>query len=308
MGALGVRSLIPFDLVGGYSLGDVARICGVPRERLRYWQRTRLFAVPERDAETFGFGDLVTVRRVVSLLEQGVSLRRIRRSLETLRRHLPDVDQPLGALRVWHEGSGRVVVNHEGVLLEPDGQLVLDLGEQAEALAPVSSIEGAWGAADEERRARARCQAEDWFEQGCRFDSERSTYAEAIAAYEKALVADPEFADAHCNLGTVYYNQERRAKARASFERALELDPEHLEAHLNLAVLLEEDGRQESALPHYKRALAADPLCAETHVSLALLYEKLGLRRTSRDHWRRYLQLDPGGPWSEVAQRHLDER
>jgi tetratricopeptide (TPR) repeat protein len=293
--------------VGGYSLGDVARICGVPRERLRYWRRTRLFEAPEPENETFGFGDLVTVRRVVSLLKQGVPLRRIRRSVEALRLHLPDVDQPLGALRVWHEGSGRVVVQHEGVLLEPDGQLVLDLGDAKDTPAPVASIEGAWGVAEEERLARARCEAEDWFEQGCRFDADRATYAEAIEAYEKALAADPDFADAHCNLGTVFYNQERKAKARASFDRALELDPGHLEAHLNLAVMLEENGRQESALVHYKRALEADPLCAETHVSLALLYEKLGLRRTSREHWRRYLQLDSGGAWSEVARRHLEE-
>lgn len=293
--------------MGGYSLGDVARICGVPRKRLRYWQRTELFDAPEAESDSFGFGDLVSVRRVVSLLEQGVPLRRIRRSLEALRRHLPDVDQPLGALRVWHEGSGRVVVQHDGVLLEPDGQLVLALGAEGVTPAPVTSIEGAWSEADAERLARAHCQAEDWFEQGCRFDSERATFAEAIEAYEKALVADPEFADAHCNLGTVFYNQERKAKARACFERTLELDPGHLEAHLNLAVMLEEDGRQESALVHYKRALEADPLCAETHVSLALLYEKLGLRRTSREHWRRYLQLDPGGPWIEVAQRHLED-
>jgi tetratricopeptide (TPR) repeat protein len=294
--------------VGGYTLGDVARICGVPRKRLRYWQRTQLFDAPEAESESYGFGDLVTVRRVISLLEQGVPLRRIRRSIEALRLNLPDVDRPLGALRVWHEGSGRVVVSHEGVLLEPDGQLVLGLGEQGSEPAPVASIEGAWGAADEQRRAQARCRAEDWFEQGCRYDSDRSTFADAIEAYEKALDADPEFADAHCNLGTVFYNQERKARARACFERTLELDPGHLEAHLNLAVMLEEDGRQESALVHYKRALEADPLSAETHVSLALLYEKLGLRRTSAEHWRRYLQLDPAGPWSEVAKRHLEER
>ncbi len=279
----------------------------MPRERLRYWQRTRLFDAPEPQEQTFGFGDLVSVRRVVSLLEQGVPLRQIRRSVETVRLHLPDVDQPLGSLRVWHEGSGRVVVHHEGVLLEPDGQLVLDRGEQADTLAQVASIEGAWGEADEARRARAHCEAEDWFERGCRFDSDCATYADAIEAYQKALAADPEFADAHCNLGTVFYNQERKAKARACFERTLELDRGHLEAHLNLAVLLEEEGRQESALSHYKRALEADPLCAETHVSLAFLYEKLGLGRTSREHWRRYLQLDRDGLWADVAHRHLEE-
>lgn len=291
--------------MGGYTLGDVARICGVPRRRLRYWQRTQLLEPHELDQGTYAFGDLVSVRRIVSLLDQGVPLRRIRCSVESLRRHLPDMSEPLGALRVWDEASGRVVVRHDGVLLEPDGQLVLELGGGAAAVAEVASIQGAWGEPVEAQRAHARCEAEDWFEQGCRFDAERATYAEAIDAYEKALAADPDFADAHCNLGTVFYNQERKAKARACFERALTIDPGHLEAHLNLAVMLEEEGRYESALSHYKRALDSDPLCAETHVSLALLYEKLGLRRKGGGHWRRYLQLDPEGPWAEVAHRHL---
>ena len=93
-----------------------------------------------------------------------------------------------------------------------------------------------------------------------------------VEAYEKALAADPEFADAHCNLGTVFYNQERKSKARDCFNRTLEFDPRHLEAHLNLAVMLEEEGRQEAALVYYKRADEIDPLCAETHVSLALYF------------------------------------
>jgi len=293
--------------VSAYTLGDVARICGVPPARLRYWQRTKLLEPCRRGLRRVGFefGDLVSVRSLVALLDQGVPLRRIRRSVESLRERMPDVERPLGALRVWHEGSGRVVVRHEGCLVEPDGQLVLDLGSGTESRAAV-----AWlgeGARPNEVlcREQARQEAADWFERGCKLDSERATYADAIEAYTRALEADPDFADAHCNLGTVLYNQNRKAKARSCFERAITIEPHHAEAHLNLATLFEEGGRNESALHHYKIALEADPLCADTHVSLAFLYEKLSLPRTARDHWRRYLQLDPGGAWADVARRHL---
>jgi len=292
--------------VGGYTLGDVSRICGVTRRRLRYWQRTQLLEARRRGRGTFEFGDLVSVRRLVTLLEQGVPLSHIRRSVESLRERLPDVDRPLGALQVWHEGSGRVVLRHQGRLLEPDGQLVLDLAAAPRAAAgQVATLGAARAGSESLREAQARRAAEDWFEQGCRLDSDRATFAEAIEAYERALEVDPEFADAYCNLGTVLYNQDRKAKARACFERALEIEPDHLEANLNLAALLEEAGRNESALRHYKRALETEPLCADTHVSLALLYEKLSLSRTAQQHWRRYLQLDPGGAWADVARRHL---
>jgi DNA-binding transcriptional MerR regulator len=286
-----------------YTVADVARICGVPTARLRYWQRTRLLEPRGRGASrrigTFEFRDLVSVRRLVRLLEQGVPLRRIRSSVECLRRQMPELERPLGVLRVWPEGSGRVVARRDGVLVEPDGQLLLDLEPRGGA--PVSALESARA----RRGPESWEQAAAWFERGCRLDTERSTFGEAIEAYRRAIEADPEFADAHCNLGTVYFHQTRKDQARLCFERALEIEPNHVEAHLNLATLLEEEARNQAALGHYRLALAADPLAPDTHVSLAFLYEKLALRRRARDHWRRYLQLDPGGPWSDVARRHL---
>jgi tetratricopeptide (TPR) repeat protein len=287
--------------VGGFTLGDVARICGVAPGRLRYWRRVRLLEPRERGAGggAFGFDDLVSVRSLVALLEQGVPLRRIRRSLEALRAALPEVKQPLGALRVSCAGSGRVAVRHQGRLVETDGQLVFELAKRAgAAVAPLAGRRGA-------PAPSARELAEEWFERGCRLDSERATWGEAEEAYRQALAVDPGFADAWCNLGTIYYNQNRRGRARECFERALALEPEHVEAHVNLAAVCEEDGRNGAALRHYKQALRADPFCADTHVSLALLYEKLGLPGRGREHWRRYLRLDPQGSWADVARRHL---
>lgn len=294
--------------MGGYTLGDVSRICGVPRQRLRYWQRTRLLESrpgPGADA-AFDFSDLVAVRRIVALLDDGVPLRRIRHGLQSLRQRMPDIDRPLDALRPAPGRPRDVVARHRGVLVGSDGQLLLELAGDAEGARRVAPLEARSPEARRRRRVEARCEAEAWFERGGKLDTSRDTYAEAIEAYERAVEADPEFADAWCNLGTVLYNQERRAKARRCFERTLELEPHHLEGHLNMAAMFEEAGRLESALSHYKRALAADPLGADTHVSLALLYERLSLPGRAREHWRRYLQLDPDGGWADVARRHID--
>ena len=143
----------------------------------------------------------------------------------------------------------------------------------------------------------------DWFERGCRLDSDPDTYAEAIDAYQRALVLEPGLADAHCNLGAVLYNLGRRVPARRSFERAVEYDATHLEAHFNLGHLLEEEGEDEVALRHFLAALRIDPLHADLHANLGLLYEKQGLGDKARRHWRRYLQIEPDGPWAEVARQ-----
>jgi tetratricopeptide (TPR) repeat protein len=292
--------------VGGYTLGDVSRICGVPTRRLRYWQRTQLLGVQAGGGEAFEFADLVGVRRLTALLDGGVPLRRIRRSLASLRERMPEIDRPLEALRPAPGRAGELVARHHGLLVGADGQLAMDLDADRDSDTRVTAFASRARATDHPAVVHARDVAESWFDRGCKLDTVRATYADAIAAYEQALAVDPDFADAWCNLGTVFYNQERRGRARDCFERTLELEPHHLEGHLNMAALIEEAGRPEAALVHYKRALAADPLCVDTHVSLALVFERIGLPGRGREHWRRYLQLDPDGGWADVARSHLE--
>jgi tetratricopeptide (TPR) repeat protein len=292
--------------VTAYTLGDVARICKVSRSRLRYWERTALLEASEQIGAkpAYAFRDLVTVKSVLDLLERGVPLRRIRWSAEAVRDRMPEVDRPLAALRMWADGSRRVVVRHDGQLVEPDGQMVLDFSEAGYTQAEVENLSPPAARTPDTKAVKT---AEEWFDRGCGLDSDRATYSEAIEAYERAIEAYPGFADAYCNLGSVYFNQGRRSPARACFERAIEIEPDHLEANLNLATLEEEIGRDGVALRHYKVALKADPLYADTHVSVALLYEKLGVRSKAVDHWRRYLQLDPAGLWSEIARQRIEE-
>ncbi|HBZ71652.1 MAG TPA: hypothetical protein DEP35_18770 [Deltaproteobacteria bacterium] len=292
----------------GYSVQDAARICKLSSARLRYWERTALVgpSLTVDSMPAFGFRDLVCIKAALVLIERGVPLRRIRRSLESVRARLPEIDRPLGALRVWIEGSDRVVVRYDGVLLEPDGQTVLDFRLEPERADDVAYLEQRLRPTGGEAEPDPET-ALEWFERGCRLDSEAETQNDAIAAYERSLEADPRFADAHCNLATVHYNQGRRDAARVGYERALALEPDHVEANFNLANLCEEEGRSEAALRHYKAAMRADPLYPEVQLNLALLYEKLGLRRKAREHWRRYLQLEPVGTWAEIARKHLGD-
>ncbi len=306
-----------------YSLQHAARILRVNPSRLRYWKRTELLPPPpgvedEADAEdaaaapapqqgTLDFKGLVGVRSILALIEAGVSLRRIRRSLEDVRERHPGLDDPVAAIRLWVEGSDRLVIRPEGVLEEPGGQIVFDLdppepvqrGEDGVASIAETAEEPFL---DDERLARTVI---EWFERGCRLDADAATYQEAIDAYETALSLDEAFADGHCNLGAVHYNRGDREAARSCFRRCLQLDPEHVEGHFNLANLLEEDGADEMALHHYLAALRADPMYPDLHINLALLHEKLGRGAKAREHWRRYLQLDAGGPWSDVARQRL---
>jgi len=289
--------------VADYSLADVAKIFDLSPARLRYWQRTELIPASPGDARqpAFGFRDLVCIRAVIALLEHGVPVRRIRRSVAALRERLPEIERPLGSLRVWVEGSDRVVVRHEGTLMEPDGQLVLDLAlapQEREDVLPLRPP----GAAERDPSA-----ALEWFEIGCRLDSDSGRQEEAAEAYRRALACDPGFADAHCNLGALHQQRGERATARACYEGAVAADPLHVEARFNLAGILEEEGRDEAALVHYRAAARSDPTFPDAQLNLALLYDRLGLARRAREHWRRYLGLRPEGSWSELARKRLED-
>jgi tetratricopeptide (TPR) repeat protein len=282
-------------VVNAYSHREVARILRISPARLRYWERIALVRPSgQRDARpAFGFGDLVRLRGVVGLLRQGVPLRRIRRSLHAAAQHLPEMSDPLAALRLWDERSCRVVVEHAGGLFDSDGQMLLDFRTEraAEPVADLTELAGP--------------SAAEWFERGCTLDADPGRWREAVAAYERALALAPGYADAHCNLGTVHYGQGRRSAALACFRKALDSDPLHLEANFNLANLLEERGEDEAAARHYRIVLRVDPHYADAHVNLALLFEKVGLRSRARDHWRRYLQLEPNGAFADMAREHL---
>jgi DNA-binding transcriptional MerR regulator len=288
--------------VSAYTVGDVARICGVSRRRVRYWERTSLISSTPETAEqpAFDFRDLVSVRSIVGLLERGVPLRRIRLGADVLRERCPERD-PLAGLRTWGDAP-RLLLHHDGSWMETDGQLVLDFvcgagvaAAPVQALAPRRSGEESFHA------------ARDWFVRGSELDGERETWNEAAECYRRAIALDPTFADAHCNLGSLLFNRGRRDDARRHFERTVELAPRHVEGHLNLGTLCEEDGADERALWHYRQALESDPRFPDIHVSIALIYEKLELNRTARVHWRRYLALEPAGSWSRVARQRLDE-
>lgn len=291
-----------------YSLGDVARILKVSPRRLRYWQRTELvesLAVASEDGG-YAFRDLVVLRAILSLLDKGIPLQRIRRNLETVRDRLPDLDDPAAALRLWGEKSERLVLRRDGRFEEAEGQLLLDFETSGalrdERVASFAEFE----ARDASNSMSSTDSALEWFERGCELDADSDKWSMAIEAYEKAIELEHDYADAYCNLGAIRYNQGQRAAARRAFEACLAREPDHVEANFNLANVLEEEGNDGGALKLYRRALASDPLYPDLHINLALLYEKIGRQRGACDHWRRYLQLDPKGSWAEVARARID--
>jgi tetratricopeptide (TPR) repeat protein len=123
--------------------------------------------------------------------------------------------------------------------------------------------------------------ATDWYEQGCALED--SDPVRAIAAYRRALVSRPAFADAHCNLGRLLHERADLAGAEHHYREAITADPGVGLYWFNLGVVVEDryagaPAAVAEALDAYGRALALDPSLADAHYNLARLYEQLGKR------------------------------
>ncbi len=103
-----------------YRSSEVAQILGISRRQLQYWAQTDLVGPSIRTRgghHRYTFRDLVALKAAKRLIEAGVSVQRIRRSIGALRRMLPQVKHPLAELVLVATGDV-VLALHEGSAFE----------------------------------------------------------------------------------------------------------------------------------------------------------------------------------------------
>jgi tetratricopeptide (TPR) repeat protein len=131
--------------------------------------------------------------------------------------------------------------------------------------------------------------AEDWFDRGVALESRDAEGA--LAAYERAVAADPALLKARLNLGWLLHETGRYAQAEHVYRDAIRANGDDPTLLYNLGVLLEDTGRKPEALETYEAALRGDPGLADCHYNLALLCEELGKPKQAIRHMAQYRRL-----------------
>jgi len=88
----------------------------------------------------------------------------------------------------------------------------------------------------------------------------RKKYDEAAKAFEAAVAAYPQYAQAWSDLGEVEVALKRPVDARASWESAVKSDPRYLKPYVQLARLAVAEGRNQDALDITSRGLELKPV------------------------------------------------
>ena len=138
-------------------------------------------------------------------------------------------------------------------------------------------------------------------------DPSESWIAEATTHLETAIRLQPEYPEAHYNLGTAFELVGRMDDAVAKYQTVLRIDPDEPRAHKRLGVIsqdrasrlleqglgFENAGRLDQAESAYRQAAALDPARAIIRRSLGRTLHRLGRKEQAIAEYRASLELDP---------------
>jgi DNA-binding transcriptional MerR regulator len=111
--------------VSGFTVAQAARLGGSTRSQLGHWRRSGVVVPSDADGR-YSFRDLVALRVVVSLLDAGLPMARVRAALRVLRTAGHGGDD-LAGLRIVTDGVSVFACYDDGQILDAlrNGQLAL---------------------------------------------------------------------------------------------------------------------------------------------------------------------------------------
>jgi tetratricopeptide (TPR) repeat protein len=273
-----------------YTARAVAAVLGMSVARLRSYLRAGV-VTPTRNEKgemRFSFEDLVLLRKAEGLVEQRIPARRVRDAIRKIRDGLP-AGTSVHQVALSEEGQRVIADDGHGRWHPESGQTVFDFqGPQSEeGGATVTSLENARAspAAGQDPPLSAR----DFYKRGCLLEA--TSPDEAGDAYRAALELEPEFADAHVNLGRLLHEVGDVYAALVHYRAALSLRPGDATAAFNVGVALEDLGATVDAIAAYRRALECDARNPDAHYNLARLLEQDGKPDLAVRHLLLYRQL-----------------
>ncbi|MCK5365356.1 MAG: tetratricopeptide repeat protein, partial [Gammaproteobacteria bacterium] len=115
----------------------------------------------------------------------------------------------------------------------------------------------------------------------------------ATALLETAIKLQPDFVDAHNNLGNVLKAQGDFIRAETAYRHALELAPTYFDALFNLGIVLEAMGRPGEARDTYGKALDIKPDFLPAYLNTGNALKALGKFDEALDYYRWVLEVEP---------------
>ena len=111
--------------------------------------------------------------------------------------------------------------------------------------------------------------------------------------YNQIISIDPNYSQAHNNLGVIFQNQMNHEKAKDCYEKAIAINPNYVDAYNNLGVIFKELEENQKAKSCYEKAIAINPNHAHTHNNLAIIFKELGEYEKAKSCYEKVIEIDP---------------
>jgi predicted RNase H-like HicB family nuclease len=114
----------------------ISKIVGLTQRQIDYWDKTHFIkpsvkeAAGHGSARLFSFEDLVRMKVAKTLMDSGISLQKIRKAVSYLKKHMPNVENPLSDLKFLTDGETVFVLtknSREIIDTLKNGQLVISV-------------------------------------------------------------------------------------------------------------------------------------------------------------------------------------
>ena len=112
---------------------------------------------------------------------------------------------------------------------------------------------------------------------------------QAVANYQAAVRADPNYTEAYSELGTAMFGLGRFKQATRPFRQALRDNPGYHQGWYNLAYALRKSGRNAKAIGAYRKFLQAKPNEADPYYGLGLAYRAMKNKKMALWSFKAYI-------------------
>ena len=118
-------------------------------------------------------------------------------------------------------------------------------------------------------------------------------HQKAKDCFEKAIKINPNYADAHYNLGNIFKELGENEKAKDCYVKAIQINPNYVEALNNLGNTLRELKKFDEAEISLKKAIELKPDYAEAYNNLGVVQHNLGRFSEAIDRYKQAIKLKP---------------
>lgn len=139
-------------------------------------------------------------------------------------------------------------------------------------------------------RRNKRANAERFYMQGLGFLA-RDDYARALPYFERAVDADPDYAEAWYQTGFCYGMLGRHADSLKASKQVVRLRPEWSATYANMGASYFALGQYKEAVDAYRQAIRLEPYNADSYYALGLAYGKLNQTEDEIQAFRRTVAL-----------------